>query len=177
MITSKELYPIGFVSKTHGIKGELNVQLDTQYNPEDFHFLVFDIDSIFIPFEIENSRGKGDANRLVLLKGVTDVQEAKEFCGKTVYILLSELSKHPDYSEEQEGGLYLSDLIGFKVYDETDTNIGEVVGFNDDTQNYLLEILRPNGTKVFIPYVDEWLLNINLETKTITFDLPNGLIE
>ncbi|MDE6395665.1 MAG: 16S rRNA processing protein RimM, partial [Muribaculaceae bacterium] len=42
MITLKELYPIGYVAKTHGIKGELNVSLDTEFNPEDFKFLVFE---------------------------------------------------------------------------------------------------------------------------------------
>lgn len=59
MITLSELYPIGYVSKTHGINGELNVQLDTDYNPEDFRFLVFEIDSTYIPFEVGNSRGQG----------------------------------------------------------------------------------------------------------------------
>ena len=57
MITAKQIYPIGYVAKTHGIKGELNVSLDTDFNPEDFKFLVFDVDGIFVPFPIINVRG------------------------------------------------------------------------------------------------------------------------
>ncbi len=179
MITAKELFPIGYVSKTHGIKGELNIQLDTQYNPEDFRFLVFEMDAIFVPFEIASSRGQGAANRLVALEGVDTVEEARAFVGKTAYVLQKELVEHPDYDNEADGeeGLYLSDLIGYRLNDESGRTIGKVVGFNDDTQNYLLEVELPDGRKLFVPYVDEWLVDLNQDEHTISFDLPTGLID
>lgn len=180
MITHKELYPIGYVSKTHGIKGELNIQLDTDYNPEDFRFLVFEMESIFVPFEIVSSRGQGVANRLVALKGIETVEDARPLVGKTAFVLKRELVEHPDYNNNSEGeeeGLYLSDLIGYTVADETGKLVGKIIGFNDDTMNYLLELELPDGKTVFIPYVDDWVTELNQENKTISLNLPNGLLE
>lgn len=179
MITAKEIYPIGYVSKTHGIKGELNIQLDTQYNPEDFRFLVFEMDAIYVPFEIVSSRGQGVANRLVSLEGVDTVEEGRAFVGKTVYVLQRELIEHPCYEggEDGEEGLYLSDLIGYVLKDVSGNRIGEIIGFNDDTQNYLLEIQLQDGRKGFVPYVDDWVTDLNQDEHSISFDLPDGLIE
>ena len=97
MITLQELYPIGYVAKTHGIKGELNVSLDTEFNPEDFKFLVFDVDGIFVPFPILSVRGRGADNRLVSVEGVLSDSEARALVGKTAYVLLRELKEHPDW--------------------------------------------------------------------------------
>ena len=179
MIKSAEIFPIGYVAKTHGIKGELNARLDTEYNPEDFRFVVFELDSIFIPFEIEYSRGKGEDNRLVKLKDVDTVEEARDFVGKTMYVLMRELREHPDFarSDEEEDGMYLSDLVGYTLFDENGTKVGEITGYNDDTLNYLLEVLTDDGRKIYIPYVDEWLISFNREDKSISFDLPNGITD
>lgn len=178
MIKASDLFAIGYVAKTHGIRGEMNVSLDTEFNPEDFRFLIFDIDSIFVPFQVESSRGNAIANRLIALKGVETVDEAKTFVGKTVYVLLSELREHPAYnSSEEEEGLYLSDLVGYTLKDESGCVVGTITGFNDDTQNYLLEVLRPDGAKVLIPYVDEWILELNQDNKTLMVELPEGLLD
>lgn len=178
MIRLSELYPIGYVQKTHGIKGELNVALDTQYNPEDFRFVIFELDAIFVPFQVESSRGGGEANRLVRLRDIDTLEESKQFVGKTVYVLLRELKAHPDFEPDSESdGLYLSDLVGYDLFDENGNGVGEIVAFNDDTLNLLLEVLLPDGRKVYVPYVDDWLVDLNQDKKTITLALPNGLIE
>lgn len=174
MITLSELYPIGYVSKTHGTCGELNVQLDTDYNPEDFRFVVFDIDSTFIPFEVVNSRGQGAANRLVALSEVDSVEEAKTFVGKTIYVLKREL---PTDAEDDDEGFYLGDLVGGTLRNETGDVVGRIVGYNDDTANYLLEIELPDGRHVYIPYVDDWVTDIDPDEPSLTMNMPNGLIE
>jgi len=174
MITQGELYPIGYVSKTHGTNGELNVRLDTDYNPEDFRFVVFDIDSIFIPFEITNSRGQGVANRLVALSEVDTVEEAKTFVGKTMYVLKREL---PEDADSEDEGFYLSDLVGGTLRNDAGDIVGRIVGYNDNTANYLLEIELPDGREVYIPYVDDWVTAFDPEEPSLTMNLPNGLID
>ena len=176
MITLQELYPIGYVAKTHGIKGELNVSLDTEFNPEDFKFLVFDVDGIFVPFPILSVRGRGADNRLVSVEGVLSDSEARALVGKTAYVLLRELKEHPDWDEET-GGMYLSDMIGFELIDEKSKPIGKIIEYNDDTSNWLLEIELADGRKVFIPYVEDWIVGFDPEKKTLCVDLPNGLLD
>lgn len=177
MITFNEIEAIGYVAKTHGIKGEINLRLDTDFNPEDFRFLVFEIDTIFVPFKIKQARGNANDSRIVLLDGVDDVEEAKMFVGKTAYVLKSELINNPLYENvEKEGGIYLSDLVGYTLEDENGRLIGEITGFNDDTQNFLLEVKLHDGERCFIPYVDEWVLELDAEKKILMMNLPEGLI-
>lgn len=175
MIKSKEIFPIGYVAKTHGIKGEINIHLDTEFNPEDFNFLIFEIDNIFVPFTIDSSRGNADTNRLVLLNGVDTVEEARQFVGKTCYVLKKELELHPDFNREEEDQMYLSDLVGYSLLDEKNKEVGSITGFNDDTQNVLLEVQLRDGRHIFVPYVDEWIIDLNQDEKTISVNLPNGL--
>lgn len=179
MITHSDLFPIGYVAKTHGIKGELNIALDTKFNPEDFRFLIFEMDSIFVPFEIENSRGASETSRLVTLKGISGVDDAREFVGKTAYVTQDELRDLPGYDEAMaDEGLYLSDLVGYKIVNPEGFPLGEIVGFNDETQNYLLEIESPDGNRrFFIPYVEEWITLFDPDNKTIGVSLPHGLTD
>lgn len=173
MITISEIYPIGYVSKTHGINGELNIQLDTDYNPEDFRFMVFEIDSTYIPFEVDNSRGQGAANRLVSLVDVDTIEEARTFVGKTAYVLKREL---PDSASDDDEGFYLSDLVGGVLRNADGSDVGHITGFNDDTANYLLEVELPDGRHEYIPYVDDWVTDFNPDGMILTMNLPNGLI-
>lgn len=176
MISSQDLFPIGYVSKTHGTKGELNVKLDTVYNPEDFKFLIFNLDDTFIPFKTISSRGNNDSSRLVLLDNINNIDEARDFVGKTVYVLEKEIHNHPLYNDEnQEDGIYLSDLIGYKVVLNS-AKSGVITNFNDETQNYLLEIELGADNKILIPYVEDWLVEIDTENKTIEFEVPEDLL-
>lgn len=177
MIEATDLFAIGYVAKTHGIKGELNVRLDTDYNPEDFRFVIFEIDSLFVPFVVESSRGNADASRLVTLKDVDSIEEAKAFVGKTVYVLKSEVQSLRGDGDEPDDGMYLSDLVGYTLLDDAGTKVGEIVGFNDDTQNFLLEVRTDDRRDVLVPYVDEWVLNLDQDAKTIQCSLPTGLLD
>lgn len=176
MITIKELYHIGYVAKTHGIKGELNIALDTEFNPEDFKFLVFEVDGIYVPFPIISVRGQNDSYRLVSIEGVENDGEARVFVGKTAYVLIRELKDGHQLGEDESNGIYLSDLIGYNLVDENDTVLGEIIGFNDDTANWLLEIKLPDGSTQFIPYVEDWVTEFNPDRKTFGVNLPNGLL-
>lgn len=180
MITAKELLPIGYVSKTHGIKGELNVRLDADYTTDDVKFVVMDVDSIFVPFVIESSRGNAADNRLVKLEGVDSQEEAKAFVGKTLYAVLADLATLPGFDQSQAAdseNLYLSDLVGYTLTDGNNNVVGSITGFNDDTQNYLLEVTLNEGRTVFVPFVDEWMLDLDQDKKTLSFDLPEGLLD
>lgn len=179
MITAKELFPIGYVSKTHGIKGELNIRLDADYTTDDVRFVIVDVDSTFIPFVIESSRGNSADMRLVKLEDVDTQEDARTFVGKTVYALLSELREIPGFEEaqaEDAENLYLSDLVGYTLTNPDGMTVGTISGYNDDTQNYLIEVELPDGKKIYVPFVDEWITDIDSDRKTIAFDLPDGLV-
>ena len=76
----------------------------------------------------------------------------------------------------QEGEFFIRDLIGLPVYHVND---GTVYGKVSDVLNYgaqdLYEILKPDGQKVLIPVVKEFVKAVDLE-KGIAISPIEGLI-
>ena len=53
--------------------------------------------------------------------------------------------------------------------------IGKVIDVDDSTINTLF-IIEHDGNELLIPAQEDLIVDLNRETKTITMDLPNGLL-
>ena len=71
LIKLEEIAPIGIFGKTHGIKGEINLELNTDFDLENTQYIIVDIDGIFVPFFIEDYRYKTDTTALILFEDIT----------------------------------------------------------------------------------------------------------
>ena len=61
MIKESDVYRIGKIGKPHGIKGELQMQIeDDVFDAVDADYLVLCIDGIMVPFFIEEYRFRSD---------------------------------------------------------------------------------------------------------------------
>ena len=75
MIRREEVYKIGRLGKTHGVRGEISFLLDDDvFDRTDADYLILDIDGILVPFFIEEYRFKTDSNALMKFDGI-DTQE------------------------------------------------------------------------------------------------------
>ena len=76
----------------------------------------------------------------------------------------------------EEGEHFIVDLIGLSVYD---VSSGEVYGKLCDVLNYgasdIYEIAKPDGTKAYIPVVEEFVKSVDLK-KGIAVSVIEGLI-
>ena len=71
MIRQEEVYKIGKLGKTHGVKGELSFLFDDDvFDRVDADYLVLDLDGILVPFFIEEYRFRSDSNVILKLEGV-----------------------------------------------------------------------------------------------------------
>jgi 16S rRNA processing protein RimM len=169
MILLSELYPIGRVQKTHGIKGELSIILTSEFDTLDFNYFVFEMDGILVPFFIQEWRFKTAETALVRFERVNDDLAGKEFVGKTIYIS-KDLMPHPDETE-----IDIQFYTGYKLIDETLGEIGEIQTVDDTTDNLLFEVLY-RGQEVLIPAVDEWIVEIDDTLRVMRVNLPPGLL-
>jgi 16S rRNA processing protein RimM len=122
-----------------------------------------------------------NAGRIVLhFDGVETIEQAGRLSGKEVLVPLDErLPLEP-------GTAYISDLIGCTVYDGI-TAVGIVgsVQFSTsadgsrrlDEAAPLLAITSPQGNEVLVPFVNEFILGVDLAAKSIRMALPEGLAE
>lgn len=174
MILVEEIKNIGKIQKTHALKGELNMILEV--DPEYFlegNPLIVEIDGIYVPYYIETIRPKGNTSFLVKIEGVDSESEASYFINKNIYMLKKDSD---EWLEEGEGES--ESLIGYKVYEvNSGISVGEIEDIDDSTVNLLFIVRQKNGEEVLIPANDNLIIGIDDENKTITMEIPDGLID
>ena len=152
---------IGKLVNTHGIKGEVKIISDFKYKN-----IIFKKGStIYIDDNkyIINSYRKHQKFDMITLMGINNINEAIFLKGKSVYI------KKEDY--EFPGPLN-EDLYGKKVYDK-DKYIGVLKDIQKNVNQELL-IVENNDKTYLIPYVDEFVKEIN---EDIHLELIKGFID
>lgn len=174
MIKPEEIKEIGSFIKPHGINGEITALFPAEVDPDMLSCIVLDMDGIFVPFFIDEWRPKATESVLLKLEGVTDESGAKEFAGKHIFCLRKDL---PESIAEDDEGFFTGDLIGFELSDTDSTPVGEVIDFDDQTENVLLMVKRPDGTVIYAPLAEELIVEFNPEAKKISLDLPEGIYE
>ena len=109
---------------------------------------------------------------ILKLSGIDDRNEAEAAKGVELYITESDLPELP------EGVFYIRELIGMNVMEsEKDMFLGTVTDVIQNTAQDIFEVEQENGKKILIPKVDEFILNIDKEQKTIYVKLIEGLLE
>ena len=169
MIRVDELTEIGSFFKPHGIKGEIAAAFDPGIEPDELRCIVLEVDGIFVPFFIESSRGTGKL--LVKLEGIDNVEDASAFANRPIYALSSDIP----HGDDEDDGVYLYDLIGYNLFDG-ENYVGKISAIDDSTANVLMHVEAHDGSNVFIPFADEWIENLDTETKKITMNLPEGIL-
>lgn len=108
---------------------------------------------------------------LLILAEIADRTEAEKWNGRTLMAPLEELS------EPDEGEVFAHELVGMKLVDaDSDEPIGEVIEFYDLPQGLLLEFRGPKGVHS-VPFVEEFIVEVDREGRRIRATLPDGLID
>ena len=166
MIEQNELVRIGTMRRPHGKSGELQCQMDNAYWDEaDADFLILLLDGIFVPFRVEDWRGKGADSLIFRLKGVDTEAKALRLVNAEAYML------RRDLDEEAEEMMTWQDLKGYEVLNEAHEMQGRVAAVDESTINTLLEL--EDGR--LLPVHEDLIIEIDEPQKRIILDLPEGL--
>lgn len=168
MIKREEVYKIGRLGKSHGVKGEVSFQFDDDiFDRVDADYLVLDIDGILVPFFLEEYRFRNDSVCIVKFCDIDTQQRAQELTGCDVFFPRA-------LAEEADEQPSLASLVGFTIVKASDgKNIGNIAAIDDSTINILFEL--EDGT--LIPASDELIEDIDTEEKQIRMNIPKGLLE
>lgn len=174
MIERDSLFPIGYVTKPHGVHGEMSVTLEQDVDLAQVRCICFDMDGLFVPFFIKNCRYRGTSAQLITIDGVENETQATTFTGKQVFLLKDDVEIDSDTDIDPDN-IYLEDLIGFKLMDSDSTVVGTVNGYDDSTENVLFNVENENGQQLLVPAADDLIINIDINNRNITMNLPTGL--
>lgn len=172
MITESQLFPVGRLLKPHGINGEITVLLTADVDLASLSCIVLRIDGIFVPFFINTVRPKSSETDLVTIDGVDSDADAARLCPAEVYALKKDL---PAADADAEG-MYASDFVGYGVV-ENGILLGKIEAIDDTTANYLFIIRTPEGKEVMVPVADEFVTGIDTDTRIVSLELPEGMLD
>ena len=168
MIKEEDVYKIGRMGKTHGVRGEISFLFDDDvFDRTDADYLILRVDGILVPFFIEEYRFKSDANAIVKFDGIDTQERARELTGCDVYFPRS-------LAEGDEGDISWSILVGFDILEvQSCKAVGRIAAIDDATMNILFEL--EDGR--LVPASEDLITAIDQEARTITMHIPEGLLE
>ena len=162
---------VGRISGVHGLQGAVILRQiidNTKWLKKgDVLFIEMKRDS-FIPYFVEVAKAANDAEYIVTLDEVADVETARQLVGKTAYVKEEVLQT----AKVDSPLLY----IGFNLVDKQKGSVGTI----DDVMlmgGQWLARLVIDGKEVLIPLAEEMILDVNTKNKFIRMDLPDGLLE
>ena len=164
-----DLVTIGRVLKSHGVQGELLVQVANMYHRslESCRALFLDIDGNKVPFMLESWQPV-DENYIVKLKHIDDRSESVRMHGSAVMINRSELV---DVGEAP----VLPDLSGFVI--EHDQGAALIIQRLEELPQQTMMVCKAeDDLEVMIPLVEQWIVNIDEDRQVIHMELPEGLV-
>lgn len=167
----EDCFYLGKIVKKYSFKGELLAKLDTD-EPDLYEHLdaiFIDLKGHLVPFFVESSQlHKSDLLRLKF-EDVNSDGDADALLKTNLYLPLELLPK-------LEGNkFYFHEVIGFTITDQNFGEVGVITGINDSTAQALFEIDR-NGIEILIPMNDEFIVTVDRNSKNITVNTPEGLI-
>lgn len=162
---------IGKIVNTHGIKGELKVLPDT-----DFQAIRYRSDqALYIEFEgkmllvkVINYRVHQGYD-LLTIAGFTDINQVEKYKGCLLYA-----DKDVDY-QLSDNEFHVDELIGM-IAVQSGKTVGVVTAVKPFPQGDYLEIRKSNGSFAVVPFRDEFVESVDRKTKTIVIAEMEGLL-
>ncbi|MBR6030819.1 MAG: 16S rRNA processing protein RimM [Bacteroidaceae bacterium] len=168
MVSDTDVYRIGQIGRTHGVKGEVTFSFtDDVWDRAEAEFLFLRVDGLLVPFFLEEYRFRSDTTALVKFLDYDTANDVQFLVGCEVYF---PHALTPERSEDEEYTWRY--FTGFQLYDEKAGCIGTIDRVDDSTQNILFYV----GDRL-IPAAEDWIKDIDHKGRTIHMALPEGLLE
>lgn len=166
----KQYLEIGKLVNTHGIKGELKLDLwcdDIDY-VKQFETVYLDDKGIKLLTPVAVRPQKNMA--IIKFAEITSIERAEEYKNKIIY-------GNRDDAVIDDDANYIADLIGCRVVDiETEQEYGTVMDVLNHGASDILE-LADNGTKKYVPVIPDIVKEIDTDSEIIKIKYMQGLFE
>ncbi|WP_044934282.1 ribosome maturation factor RimM [Pseudobutyrivibrio sp. LB2011] len=171
----EDLYQVGSITQTHGIRGEVKVfpLTDDISRFKNMKNLLLDAGKEgYISLEVENARPQ---KNLVILKfkGIDNINDIEKYKGHGLYVTKD---NRVDLKEDE---YFIADLIGCEVYldSDKDNRFGTISDVMETGANDVYEITLESGKTVLVPAIKDCILDVDIEGRRMEIHLMEGLMD
>lgn len=170
-MTVNDCFYIGYISKSKGLKGEVQLYFEfDEYNDLDFDVLFIALEKKLVPFFIDSYKLHPNSTGYFYLEDVDHIDKAAKLLRKAVYL---PNEKKPVRDPEE---FFLRDLKGFIVCDHVHGDLGEIIDIHSYPQQDVA-VVQYGFKELMFPLNDDLILEIDREKGVLKVDLPDGLVE
>ena len=167
-MNKQECYSVGYISKTHGLKGEVTAVFTEPIELGSLETIFLEIKNNLVPYFIESFSDRTD-KAFIKFQDINTVEQAAILKGSALYL---QKSVRPSL---KRGDFYNDEVVGFVVEDEDLGKLGLLKDVIQSGPSRLLEI-DYNGKDVLIPVNGPFIKSVNKSKKLIKVSLPEGFL-
>lgn len=160
---------IAKINKPHGVRGELRITSLSDSVKERFvvgNTITVKLEDKIEDYVLKSIRSHGD-RYLIQFEGIDNVNQVDHLRHGEILIDYDELHDLPS------GQYYFVDLIGLDVFVD-DKKIGQLTEMFETPAHPIMKI-KTKDRDIMIPYVDRFVLDVDLDSNRIDVDWMEGL--
>lgn len=170
-MTKEEAFYIGYITKTKGLKGEVQLYFEFEdYKSLDLDVVFAEMNGKMVPFFVASHKIYPNSTGLFYFDDIDHIDKAQALLKKKIYL---PLSKMPERDEDE---FFYTDLKGFIAVDETLGELGEIIEVNEYPQQFVATVHYKNRDILF-PLNEDFIVEIDDEENILHLDLPEGLLD
>jgi 16S rRNA processing protein RimM len=167
---------VGRIVNTHGLKGQLKVEVLTDFEQRLAKGRRVRLKDDWVT--IESSQWQND-RMLVKLSGINDIDSARALQWEYLYAAPGE------EIELEEDEYFVEDLVGMKVVTTDGDELGEVDAVEAYPAHDILVITSANtsnsklptpNSPLMLPFAEQFVKKVDFEAETITVELIEGML-
>ena len=168
----EDLYQVGAITQTHGIKGEVKVfpMTDDVSRFKNMKGLILDTGKERITLEVTSARPQ---KNLVILKfkEYDNINDVERFKGCGLYVTKENRVK----CEKDE--YFIADLIDMAVVGDDGVTYGNVCDVITTGANDVYVVKTPENKEILFPAIKDCILDVDLDKGEILVHPMNGLLD
>ena len=168
----EEILQVGIITSTHGIRGEVKVYPTTD-DVKRFKRLkdvILDTGKEQLTLEIESVKF---FKQFVILKfkGIDNINEVEQYRQKSLYVTRKNAVR---LSRDE---YFIADLMGLRVIDEAETEIGTLRDVLETGANDVYIIDMNDGRELLLRAIKQCVLKVDVENGFIQIHIMDGLLD
>ena len=168
----EELFRVGVISNTHGIRGEVKVYptTDNVRRFDDLKEVILDTGKEQLVLHVTSV--KYFKNMVILkFKEFDNINDIIPYKGMD--LLVTRENAIP----LEEGEYYIADIIGSKVITDEDKILGTLTDVLQTGANDVYVVKTKDGKEVLLPSIEECILDRDIENKIVKVHIMKGLLD
>ena len=168
----EELFRVGVISNTHGIRGEVKVYptTDNVRRFDDLKEVILDTGKEQLNLHVTSV--KYFKNMVILkFKEFDNINDIIPYKGMD--LLVTRENAIP----LEEGEYYIADIIGSKVITDEDKILGTLTDVLQTGANDVYVVKIKDGKEVLLPSIEECILDRYIENKIVKVHIMKGLLD